>query len=88
MVGEAVPCPQSRAGTAFLPEVQQGCSVQKGLCEQKVMLAFSARTSPNLSALRGSGAQMCLLDRVEKWVFMSKNLFQMGLIKAAKHRSF
>lgn len=49
------------------------------------MLAFAARMSPRLSALRDSRAQMCPLDRVEKWVFMSKSLFQMGLIKAAKH---
>lgn len=48
MVGEAVPRPQSRGGTAPLREVQRGRGVQEGPCEQEVTLAFSARVSPSL----------------------------------------
>ena len=39
-----------------LSERCRGDVVQEGLCEQEVMLAFSARMSPSLSALRDSRA--------------------------------
>lgn len=74
MASEAVPCPQSRGGTTPLQEVQRGCGVQEGLCEQEVTLAFSARMSPSLSAWRDSGMQMCPLDRVEKWIFTAESV--------------
>lgn len=57
---------------------------QKEHGEQEVILAFSAGMSLGLSVLSDSGTQMGPLDRV-KWFFMSKNLFQTGLTKAAKH---
>lgn len=52
------------------------------------MLAFGARMSPGLSALRDSRAQICPLDRVEKWGFMSKSLFQGASSKLQNTEAF